>query len=69
MRGTTRRRLEFALQRCKSSHVIHFCGARMRLFLLILVTMIAFAANSVLTRMGLAEGRIGPAAFSAIRLA
>ncbi|GHE03908.1 membrane protein [Defluviimonas sp. 20V17] len=41
----------------------------MRLFALILVTMIAFAANSVLTRVGLAEGRIGPAAFSAIRLA
>lgn len=41
----------------------------MRLFVLICITMIAFAANSVLTRMGLAEGRIGPAAFSAIRLA
>lgn len=40
----------------------------MRLFLLICATMVAFAANSVLTRMGLAEGRIGPAAFSAIRL-
>ncbi|MDE3029630.1 MAG: DMT family transporter [Paracoccaceae bacterium] len=40
----------------------------MRLFFLTSVTMIAFAANSVLTRMALAEGRIGPADFSAIRL-
>ena len=40
----------------------------MPLFLLLVVTMIAFAANSILTRMGLAQGRIGPAAFSAIRL-
>ncbi|HQT47884.1 MAG TPA: DMT family transporter, partial [Acidocella sp.] len=41
----------------------------MRLFFLLACTMVAFAANSILTRMGLAEGRIGPAAFSAIRLA
>lgn len=41
----------------------------MRLFLLTCATMIAFAANSVLTRMALAEARIGPAEFSAIRLA
>jgi len=41
----------------------------MRLFLLTCVTMIAFAANSVLTRVALADGRIGPADFSAIRLA
>lgn len=33
------------------------------------VTMAAFAANSVLNRMALAEGSIGPAAFAAIRVA
>jgi len=41
----------------------------MHLFFLTCVTMTAFAANSVLTRVALSEGRIGPADFSAIRLA
>ncbi|PWE32128.1 EamA family transporter [Maritimibacter sp. 55A14] len=41
----------------------------MRLFLLIALTMIAFAANSVLNRLALAEGQIGPAGFGLIRLA
>jgi len=41
----------------------------MRLFFLTCVTMIAFAANSLLTRMALVDGRIGPADFSTIRLA
>ncbi len=40
----------------------------MRLVLLIVITLIAFAANSVLVRMALATGAIGPAAFGAIRL-
>lgn len=40
----------------------------MRLILLTCVTMIAFAANSLLTRVALAGGQIGPADFSAIRL-
>jgi len=40
----------------------------MRLTLLTLVTLIAFAANSVLSRMALAEGDMGPASFAAIRL-
>lgn len=41
----------------------------MRLILLTTVTMIAFAANSVLNRMALADGAIGPASFALIRLA
>lgn len=41
----------------------------MRLIFLICVAMMAFAANSLLTRAAMADGRIGPADFSAIRLA
>ncbi len=41
----------------------------MQLILLTALTMIAFAANSVLNRMALAGGDIGPAEFAAIRLA
>jgi len=41
----------------------------MRLFLLTTLTMFAFAANSVLTRMALAEPSIGPATFALVRLA
>lgn len=40
----------------------------MRLFLLTALVMVAFAANSVLNRLALAQGDIGPAAFAAIRL-
>ncbi|MBB5514087.1 drug/metabolite transporter (DMT)-like permease [Rubricella aquisinus] len=40
----------------------------MRLFLAVALTMVAFAANSVLNRAALADGAIGPAAFAAIRL-
>lgn len=39
----------------------------MRLFLLAAVTMCAFAANSVLTRLALAEGAIGAMEFAALR--
>jgi drug/metabolite transporter (DMT)-like permease len=41
----------------------------MRLIFLTCVTMMAFATNSLLTRVAMADGRIGPADFSAIRLA
>jgi drug/metabolite transporter (DMT)-like permease len=41
----------------------------MRLFLLTALTMLAFAANSILNRMALEDGATGPAAFAAIRLA
>ncbi|MEL6517526.1 MAG: DMT family transporter [Pseudomonadota bacterium] len=41
----------------------------MRLFLLTALTMVAFAANSVLNRIALADGWIGPADFAALRLA
>ena len=41
----------------------------MRLFLLVCLTMIAFAANSVLNRLALADGAIGPSSFALIRLA
>jgi len=41
----------------------------MKLFLLTSLTMLAFAANSVLCRMALAEGAIDVASFTAIRLA
>ena len=41
----------------------------MRLIMLTLLTMIAFAANSVLNRLALVEAGSGPAAFAAIRLA
>ncbi|QDL92288.1 DMT family transporter [Paroceanicella profunda] len=41
----------------------------MRLFLLTALTLIAFAANSVLARAALAEGAIGPGLFTALRLA
>ncbi|MCB2137464.1 MAG: DMT family transporter [Rhodobacteraceae bacterium] len=40
----------------------------MRLFLLTLVTMLAFAANSVLNRAGVGPGLIGPVSFAVIRL-
>ena len=40
----------------------------MRLFLLTALTMVAFAANSVLNRMALAGEEAGPAAFAAVRL-
>ena len=40
----------------------------MRLFLLTALTMIAFAANSVLTRMALAEGSIDAVSFGSVRL-
>ncbi|MEE4345965.1 MAG: DMT family transporter [Paracoccaceae bacterium] len=40
----------------------------MRLFLLTALTMLAFAANSILNRMALEDGATGPAAFAAIRL-
>lgn len=40
----------------------------MRLFLLTALTMVAFAANSILNRLALAEGHIGAVPFGAIRL-
>jgi drug/metabolite transporter (DMT)-like permease len=40
----------------------------MRLFLLTALTMVAFAANSILNRMALAGGHIGVAEFGTIRL-
>lgn len=40
----------------------------MRLFLLTALTMVAFAANSVLNRLALIDGAMGPAAFAAVRL-
>lgn len=40
----------------------------MRLFLLTALTMIAFAANSVLNRWAVGQGWIGPAGFAMIRL-
>ena len=40
----------------------------MRLFALTTLTMVAFAANSVLNRLALEGGDTGPAAFAAIRL-
>lgn len=41
----------------------------MRLALLSALTMVAFAANSILNRLALADGAAGPASFAAIRLA
>ena len=41
----------------------------LRLLTLTALTMMAFAANSVLNRMALADGSAGPAAFAALRLA
>ena len=41
----------------------------MRLFLLVALTMVAFAANSVLTRMALSWGEIDPGLFAAMRIA
>lgn len=41
----------------------------MKTFWLVALTMVAFAANSILTRLGLADARISPAAFSIVRLA
>ena len=40
----------------------------MRLLLLTALTMVAFAANSVLNRLALEGGAAGPASFAAIRL-
>ncbi|WP_166416728.1 DMT family transporter [Cochlodiniinecator piscidefendens] len=40
----------------------------MKLFLLTVLAMVAFAANSVLNRFALAEGAIGPSGFAVIRL-
>ncbi|MEN8888443.1 MAG: DMT family transporter [Celeribacter marinus] len=41
----------------------------MNLFLLTALAMVAFAANSILNRVGLSGGDIGPAGFAMIRLA
>ena len=41
----------------------------MRLFILTTLTMIAFAANSVINRMAIADGAIDPLSFSMIRVA
>ena len=41
----------------------------MRLILLIILTMCAFAANSVLTRAAVEGGHLGPAAFAIVRVA
>jgi len=41
----------------------------MKLFLLTALTMVSFAANSLLNRAALAEGVIGPANFASIRVA
>lgn len=41
----------------------------MKLFALITLTMIAFAANSVINRAALADGAIGPTSFALLRLA
>ncbi|MFT6675401.1 MAG: drug/metabolite transporter (DMT)-like permease [Sulfitobacter sp.] len=43
-------------------------GKRMRLVFLISLTMIAFAANSVLTRMAITGGHIDPSGFALIRV-
>lgn len=43
--------------------------AKIRLFLLTALTMVAFAANSILNRLALADGDIGPAGFAALRVA
>lgn len=43
-------------------------GAPVRLFLLTALTMCAFAANSVLNRLAIAGGRIGPFDFAVLRL-
>jgi len=40
----------------------------MRLILLTTLTMVAFAANSILNRLALADGAMGPAGFAAVRL-
>jgi drug/metabolite transporter (DMT)-like permease len=40
-----------------------------RLLLLVVVALVAFAANSILCRLALASGEIGPAAFTGARLA
>ncbi len=42
--------------------------ARMRLFLLTALAMAAFAANSVLNRMAVGQGWIGPLSFALVRL-
>ncbi|SNS19248.1 DMT family transporter [Tropicimonas sediminicola] len=41
----------------------------MQLFLLVVLTMVAFAANSILNRLALADGLIGALPFAALRLA
>jgi len=43
-------------------------GAIMRLFLVTSLTMVAFAANSILNRFALADHLIGPAGFGVLRL-
>ena len=40
----------------------------MRLVSLIIVVMVAFAANSLLNRAALASGAMGPSSFAALRL-
>lgn len=44
-------------------------GGGLRLAVLVALTMTAFAANSLLNRLALAEAGMGPAAFAALRLA
>ena len=40
----------------------------MRLIILVSIAMLAFAANSILNRMALAESEAGAASFAALRL-
>lgn len=47
----------------------HAREAGIKLFLLTALTMVAFAANSVLNRLALAEGEIGPGGFALVRVA
>ncbi|WP_322994164.1 DMT family transporter [Castellaniella sp.] len=51
----------------KDDQVLHRLG--MRTALLTLIAMLAFAANSVLCRLALAEGAIDPASFTFVRIA
>ena len=44
--------------------IMHFW----KLFILVLLTMFAFAANSILTRLAISNNQLGPASFSFIRL-
>ena len=62
------------VRRCLTSFRLDIVGLGcecplMRIIILSVLSLLAFAANSILNRAGVADGAIGPASFAAVRVA